>query len=474
MTTLYDWLSKQAASLPSHLALASSTLEMSFTELKSAVDSTASKLTSLGVQPQQLILIELPEFYNWIVTLAASKIGAVSVSMPEKSYQGQFANLINFRVSMSNVESSKDLLFEVSWLSVEMDADDIPAYEFSDSDYVRAIATSGTTGMPKLVMFTQKSMEARLRRTPLVWSSQSTEFNFMPLGATGGFGSAIHALLSGFPYLVKDTVRKALVDFIARNKVTTITGSPEQISVFLSNNADHLDLLGAVKTIRLAGASPAKALIRTIKERLDVEIVSVYGSTETGSIFTNKNIGLDESLLLGVISEGSNARIVDDKGVEVGDGCEGFLETKSESMFSGYLRGIDPLTVEQAPEWFATTDRAIKTNGVFQFLGRDSNVLNIGGIKIEVEQLENFARSQQGVHDAVSFVGESSSGRALHVMAIVTETADAKSKLVNLINENFPDKAPRVFWNLDEIPRATLDKPARWLLAERFRNEYRG
>lgn len=473
LTTLYDLMSAQATQRPENLALASSSLEMTFSELKTAVDSVATKLASLGVGAQQLVLIELPEFYNWIVTLAVAKIGAVSLSIPEGAETNQFAELIDFRVSADNVQTSNELLFETSWLSRRAEETSSPTYQFLDSDFVRAIATSGSTGVPKLAMFTQKSMVARIQRIPMVWFSASTEFNFMPLGATGGFGSAIYSLISGLPFLVRDTSRKSLVDFLARNNVQTITGSPEQIAVFVTNNSDHLYLLDSLKTIRLAGASPSRVFIETIKQAFGAEIVSVYGSTETGSIFTNQHLGPDEAGLLGLLSPGSEVRIVDDSGLEIQDGREGFLETRSETIFSGYLKSSNPLTLEDAPRWFATTDKVVNTNGVYRFISRDSNVLNIGGIKIEVDQLENFAKMQEGVLDAVSFVGENRSGRALHVMAIVVVSERAKTHLIQAINERFAEKAPGVFWRVSEIPRAGLDKPARWLLADRFQSEYR-
>lgn len=474
MSTLYELLSMRAEERPEDLALASSTLELSFSGLKLAVDSAATRLRGLGVQSQQVILLEVPEFYSWVLTLAVSKLGAISLSMPEGSSPDHFHQLIDFRVSTNSPGSAKVFSFETSWLIPTGETGRVSSFRFSDSDFVRAISTSGSTGLPKLALFTHKSMEARLKRIPNVWASESTEFNFMPLGSTGGFGSAVYSLLSGLPYLVKDTSRESLVKFLARKNVQTLSGSPEQFAVFVANNSENLHLLPSVNRIRLAGASPTANQIQNLKKVFNAEVMSVYGSTETGLIFTNKTIGPDEFDRLGELSQGSDARIVDENGIEVPDGCIGFLETRSESMFSGYLQGSSPTKVLSAPEWFITTDKVVKSNGSYRFLGRDSNILNVGGMKLYVEELEAFARSQEGVLDAVSFVGENRLGRAMHVMAIVASNNYAKSNLIESINDLYPGSAPRVFWTVGEIPRATLDKPARWLLAERFKNEYPG
>lgn len=160
-------------------------------------------------------------------------------------------------------------------------------------------------------------------------------------------------------------------------------------------------------------------------------------------------------------------------GLEVSDSNSGFLETQSPAMYSGYLTDLETMAIESAPEWFATSDSVSATGDIFEFLGRESNILNVGGVKFDVSPIEDFVRSLPGVRDALSFAAESNEAKEVHVMAIVLDSNETLEKVQSNLNERYPGFAPRIFWRTESIERVGLDKAARWRTRQSFEKAYR-
>lgn len=469
MNVLYDLLKSRAESSSTDLALANSRSQLTFGELLTAVDSSAAKLASMGIGPRLLIRIDLPDFENWILTLAIAKLGAISLSMPEGSDR---TGLYHLRISTTGQQTEKELYFEPNWFGFSS-AEGLSQFDFSNEDFIRGITTSGTTGKPKIALFNHFSIVNRTKYLTSIWSAGAREFNLMPLAATGGFSTAITSLLTGSPYLTRDTRGKPLVDFLSRMGITELTGSPDQVAGFMTRNKEHLAKLPSVKLVRLAGSAPSASLLSGIKSAFDAEVISVYGSTEAGAVFSNPEVSqAGEINSLGTLRAGCSAQVVDESGNEVPDGSSGYLRVRTTAMFSGYLKDLDTMKTEGSLEWFESGDMVTKSIGGYRFLGRPSDILNVGGRKISVSEMEQYATNSTAIQDALCFVGQDESGRDMLVMAVVSDNDNSIGELMSSINSRFADLAPALFWKTEEIPRAGLDKPARWLMAEKFRNEY--
>lgn len=470
MNILYELLEKQADQNPDQLGLACSAKQLTFSELKLAVDSTAAKLNELGISRGLIVATNLGAFESWIVALALAKVGAIGLSLaPGQLIEGTGSPLWHFLITddLAAESSSNRLVFDNSWFTFDS-SPELPAASFAANEWVRAISTSGTTGEPKVALFDYQSLSNKLKDITSIWSGERTEFNFMALGSTGGFSTALASLLTGKAYLARDTRKRPLIDFMVSNKVEVLSGSPDQIAGFIAANGSDLSLLSGIKSIRLAGSNPGEVFLEKLRDNFDAEIQSVYGSTETGAIFSSSLAAGKGSRQLGELRPGCEFRVVDAAGKEISDGSMGFLETRSPSMYSGYLISATAMSFSPAGTWFATGDMVSSKDGSLEFFGRDSNVLNVGGIKFDVSELEDFVKGIQGVSDALSFTGEDKQGREIHVMAVVSGESQVGQKVLDAVLKRFPDIAPTLIWNTPKIQRVGLDKPARWKTREDF------
>ena len=476
MNVIYELLSQRAKANPEDLALANSRQRLSFLELRQAVDAAAIRLSTLGVSKSQVVAISLPDFENWVVSLALAKLGATGWSLPSEQMASTSNSPMWHHLVTTSVQDvpGNSLLFDQGWFEPTVESEGVEVASYLDGDFVRAIATSGTTGKPKLALFSHQSLVCKTQNLTSVWGGVGREFNFMPLAATGGFSSALTSLITAKPYLARDSRKKPLIDYLVASRVEVLTGSPDQISGFMATNTEHIGLLTGVKSIRLAGSFPGKKFLEKVHSVFQAEITSVYGSTETGAIFSAKIPSGEPFDHLGSLQPGCNARVVNADGLQVPDGTAGMLETRSDAMYSGYLLEIGSLTIEPAPEWFATHDSVKATGDLVEFLGRESNVLNVGGVKFDVSHLEDFVKSLVGVKDALSFSAEGKDSIEMHVMAIVSDTDEVFQLVVSQVKEKFPRISPSVFWRTASVERVGLDKPARWRARQSFEGEYLG
>jgi acyl-CoA synthetase (AMP-forming)/AMP-acid ligase II len=128
---------------------------------------------------------------------------------------------------------------------------------------------------------------------------------------------------------------------------------------------------------------PAATLTRLHQVLPGVRLHQTYGLSELG-ILRSKSRS-DDSLWVRVGGEGYETRVVD-----------GLLEIKAASAMLGYLNAESPFTSDG---WFRTGD-AVEVDGEWlQFLGRRSELINVGGEKVWPAEVESVIAAMDGVLD---------------------------------------------------------------------------
>ena len=100
-----------------------------------------------------------------------------------------------------------------------------------------------------------------------------------------------------------------------------------------------------------------------------------------------------DSLWVKIGGEGFETRVVD-----------GLLEVKAQSAMLGYLNAPSPFTEDG---WFMTGDEVIVNGEYMCILGRKSELINVGGLKVFPAEVESVILTMDGVDD-VAISGEKS------------------------------------------------------------------
>ncbi len=261
-------------------------------------------------------------------------------------------------------------------------AQDTMSLEETETKWI--MTTSGTTGRPKMVNHTL----ARLARTvrPVrpeapapVWglTYEATRFAGLQvvLQAVLGGGTLVAPALSA-------TIGERLACFAAFN-VTHLSATPTLWRRILMHPASAALKLSQ---ITLGGEIADQALLNTLRTRFpEAQITHIYASTETGVGFSvrDEREGFPASWLNDAPG-GIALKITDDK-----------LWIRLPSATSGYL-GSEHLT-RDANGFVDTQDRVSLRADRVIFLGRETGVVNVGGVKVHPETVERALNASSAV-----------------------------------------------------------------------------
>src|SRR5690606_4523233 len=146
-----------------------------------------------------------------------------------------------------------------------------------------------------------------------------------------------------------------------------------------------------------------------------------YGSTEAGGA-TARLYESDDPFDAGHVVPGSVVEIVDEDDQTVADGVVGRIRHRSVGMVHEYLGNAAATARAFSDGWLYPGDLGfIRPDGGLTLTGRESEVLNAGGVKIDPNRLDHFALQNPKVSDACSFQYLANSGIQQIGIALVTE-----------------------------------------------------
>jgi acyl-coenzyme A synthetase/AMP-(fatty) acid ligase len=246
------------------------------------------------------------------------------------------------------------------------------------------LLTSGTSGVPKLVLHTLATLSSALTRRPAARGSAlwSTFYDIRRYGGLQIFLRAMH-----IGSLVLSAADEPVTDFLARARsagVTHISGTPSHWRRMLMSGAAALL---SPRYVRLSGEIADQAVLDSLRAAYPQAVVAhAFASTEAGVAFEvgDGQAGFPASLL-----QDSDTLIE----LRVADGT---LQIRSPGNALRYLdAGAPPL---RRPDGFVDTgDRVELRDGRYHFMGRAGGVINVGGLKVHPEEVEAVINSHPWV-----------------------------------------------------------------------------
>ncbi len=456
-------------------ALVHNAITLPYARVFADVERIAGKLVDLGIGPGDIVAVHVRKpVTHWMVTLGLIRIGAVSLSLTSNA-RNELAALpgISAVVCGAGEEGAfPETLWRVAvtrdWLDRPVPAAGVlPRSEAANRTVGRICFTSGTSGRPKAVLLDATLLGARLGGTARRAGIDSSSVLWCGLGpdTAYGFTATLAAWLEGGTVFLSAGDRGAFAQMHARG-VNILIASPAALEPLI-RDAASTGMPRIDGPALVAGGRLSAGLRDRIRTQVSPRVMVAYGSSEAGGVTLGDAGALDTHPgRVGAVFGDVEADVVDPKGAPLPPGAEGRLRIRTDSTVPGYIND-DAASAELFDGgWFLPGDiAALSDTGELTLLGRTTQILNLGGVKVPVEELEERLCALDGVDEACAFLVAQRPTEPGLVIVVVAQ-AEAAEGLVPAIRAAFPRLPPFGLFSAPELPRGSMGKIRKQDVAE--------
>lgn len=245
--------------------------------------------------------------------------------------------------------------------------------------------TSGSSGKPKAVVhdFSRLIEKFHARRSSLI------TLNFLLFDHWGGLNTLFQCL-SNLCLTVVPAHRgaKYICELIETHSIELLPATPSFLNMLLISKSHIGRNLASLKLITYGAEKMSESTLHNLRKTFpNIELRQTYGMIELG-VLRAKSKSAD-SLWVKLGGEGYNTRVVD-----------GILQIKANAAMLGYINAESPFT----DDGYLITGDAVEVDGEWiKILGRQSDIINIGGQKVYPAEVESVLLGCPKVEDAIVY-----------------------------------------------------------------------
>ena len=247
--------------------------------------------------------------------------------------------------------------------------------------------SSGSTGKSKAIVHDFSKLLEKFKKP----RKSMRTIPFLLFDHIGGINTLFYTLSNtGCIVSVQDRSPVSVCRAIGKHKVELLPTSPTFINLLILSEAFQRYDISSLKTITYGTEPMPQSTLKRIHQLLpNVRLQQTYGLSELGILRSKSRDSGSLSFKIG--GEGFQTRIVN-----------GTLWIRADSAMLGYLNALDPFDENG---WFNTGD-AVEVDGDYiRILGRESEIINVGGEKVYPVEVEGVLQQIEGVED-VTINGE--------------------------------------------------------------------
>jgi len=339
--------------------------------------------------------------------------------------------------------------------------------------------TSGTTGLPKAAIISNRALIARMCNFHMDLKIQQGDayVAWAPMFHMGGTEHSLSSLMMGSPVIICDGFDTgSLVTIIGKYQLGWLMLVPATIEPLL----DKLDQSGTVvKGIRVAGSMPdllPNEVIARATTRLNAPFLNSFGSTETGFPPASARmipIGEEPNDLTKRKSSLCEIRVLNDAGNEVAEDEIGEMVVRGPTLFSGYWNAETANNADFVDGWFYTGDLFARgPAGELSFKGRSKYMIKSGGENIYPAEIEQLLLKDPRIAEVSVVKRADSKWGEIPVVFIARNDQDlAADDIFTLCKNNIASyKCPRqvYFISENEFPRNSMGKIEKTILEQKL------
>jgi bile acid-coenzyme A ligase len=343
------------------------------------------------------------------------------------------------------------------------------------------LATGASTGLPKITA-RPGALRYDPARTPSVvirqtgWRTGQRQLIVGPLFHTAPFTAFVDALLDSNTVVLQPVfAAQWTVELVRRYAIEWLQLTPAHMREILRlpdlDPADFASLRAILHTAARCDADTKRGWIDLLGPE---RVYELYGATEGVGVTLVRG---DEWLARpGTVGRGflTQIRILNDTGDAVPPGTTGtvFMRTPEQVGRSDY---VSEQAIRTTADGFATVGDhgRLDRDGYLYLEPRDHDVINVGGEKVDPDEVEAALRDHPAVADAVAVaVPHQTLGSVVGAHVVLQGGARVrKAELAAHCGRRLAGyKIPKHFTFVDQVPRSAAGKVQRWRLTPLHEN----
>lgn len=480
-------LFERASGFTDRTALIAPEGQFTYQQLLDASASVAAHLLdgSDDLRETRVAFLVPPGFYYVAIQWGIWRAGGIAVPLavshprPELEYtisDSQADILIahpQFEERLSAIAQDKTIRFLRTIDLLDTPAVKLP--EVSASRRAMILYTSGTTGKPKGVVSTHNNIQAQVTALVSAWGWTQDDYilHVLPLHHTHGIinvltcalwsGAACEMLL-GFK---ADEVWQRFKDSNLTLFMAVPTIYNRLVTAWEAASPAEKEAMSAVcAKFRLMVSGSAALPVSVLEQWESISgqrLLERYGMTEIGMALSNPPHGERVAGFVGSPLPNVEIRLVDDSGqVVTVDGTPGEIQVKGPNVFLEYWQRPEATAEAFQDGWFLTGDTAVRQNGIYRILGRNSvDIIKTGGYKVSALEIEETLRTHPDIQEcAVVGVPDPNWGERICVALVLKlDRVLTLDDLRNWAKERLaPYKVPNSMHSVADLPRNAMGK----------------
>ncbi len=482
--------------------------ELTWRELAGEVDAVATALLSLNVAPGEAVAFQLPNRLEFLsIALACLRVGAVCeplmpifrerelrfmlhesgarvLFVPDR-FRGRDHESMAGDLRRSLPAPPHVVVLDQGYRElvdgVAPDPASLAARRPDPDQIAQLLFTSGTSGEPKGVLHRHevltRAADAHIHHFGL--GADDVVYVPSPLAHQTGFlyGMWI-ALRLGVPQVLQEVWDAEVgLEAIRRFGVTFVQAATPFLADLTAAVRDRGEAPASLRTFVATGAAIPRELAREARELLDAEVGGAWGTTECclGTAFAPGDPPERAWSADGRALHGVRVRVVGDQGRPRAQGREGNFEVDTGCRFAGYLNRPE-LTAEALTTdgFYRTGDLAqIDADGYVRITGRVKDVINRGGEKVPVTEIEQLLYAHPAVLE-VAIVAMPDARLGERACAFVVLRPGGELDFAQMQAHLDARRVSKTYWPerlvlSDTLPRTPSGKIQKYLLRARAR-----
>ncbi|MCB2198613.1 amino acid adenylation domain-containing protein [bacterium] len=478
--TVVEGFLRIATEHPANIALRFGDEETSYEELATQSRRIAGWLAEIGVGRGDRVALLLPRSPDLIFTLlGVLRAGAAYLPLDPAQPDTRLQSILDssgcslMLVSAGTMDRLADAeslrRVDVALIMEGSSGKSLPEVHTTDSAYI--LATSGTTGIPKLCPIRHSNLMNYIGWATGSYFGDNMEGDF-PFFTSISFDLTVTSL---FCTLLRGRTLDILPDGLEASELLQRIFGPESRVDTVKLTPAHVGVLGelglletGIQRVILGGEAVTQDHVHLLQKlNPAMAVYNEYGPTETTVGCTIKRLALDENTItIGHPIANSRVYVLDENREPVPIGVYGELVVSGAGVFQGYLdnpvateKALIHLPFDPAKRGYRTGDRARwRADGELECAGRLDGQIKLRGHRIEPGEIEQALLQHPNVQDAVVGLHEPGGEPELTTWLVLDQPVDAlelRSHLAAMLPEMM---IPTRFNRIDRVPLTTNGK----------------